>query len=366
MVVHSAYMLINKSIPSTGGPYTVRFYDDNGDLIQTDANVPQYGTAHCTLLDGSVLNGLYFKGWNPSPSVVTRNLDCYPVRGDYIIRHEETHDSWDTICADCGAHYPLGTYKSLVISVPSYAGALNIPRVNLNGNWMAEGYYTTPPAYNQDITSDAVNLSIDMVKVAEGEDGTTSTWISTGTIGLFNAGVVHGIGNNTNMFTSVGLRSETNPNPFYGESIQMDWNCSNARKWLNEALLNALPDIVKVNVKEVTKAYASSNIIPVNYYYRGTNRGQSGLEKSSMDKIWIPSVKELLTMMAATSNWSDFSSVEESTGIDYSSVYMPNWQNFMTRSLYVGSNYINPVLYESSSLTTTDGDNSNAPFGFCL
>ena len=366
MVFNSAYMLINKAIPNTGGPYTVRFYDDNNNLIQTDANVPQYGTAHCTDLDGTIVGGLYFKGWNPSPTNVIRDMDCFPVRGDYIIRHEETHDNWETICADAGAHYPLGTYKSLVLNIPAAAVQLYASRVNYNGNWMTDGYYTTPPGYLQDITAYAVNAAMDMVKVAEGEDGSTSTWLSTGTIRLYDAQIVRGYGNNTVMFTNTGFQGGPRPNPFYGESIQMDWECVGARKWLNEALLQALPNVLQINIKEVTKAYASSNVIPVNYYYRGSDRGQVKVEKTSMDKIWIPSVKELLTMMAATSNWSDFSSVEESTGIDYSSVYMPNWQNFMTRSLYVGSNYINPVLYESSSLTTTDGDNSNAPFGFCL
>ena len=118
MIFNAAYMLINKAIPNTGGPYTVRFYDENGTLIQTDANVPQNGRASCTLLDGTFNSNLeYFKGWNPAPDIVVSDMECFPVYGDYIISHEEIHDSWETICADKGAHYPLGAYKSLVLVV---------------------------------------------------------------------------------------------------------------------------------------------------------------------------------------------------------------------------------------------------------
>lgn len=352
MIFNSAYMLINKAIPNTGGPYTVRFYDDNGDLIQTDANVPQYGTAHCTLLDGSILNGLYFKGWNPSPTSVVQNLDCYPVRGDYVIRHEETHDSWETICADGGAHYPLGTYKALNITVPAPEDILHeLHGVYINGNTYDADY-----TYS-DIRS--IIVTMDMVKVAEGEDGSKSSWISTGTVGFGYAKVCPRYNANVNTFADYyyydrgdGVRVQT--------LVNMDWYTSFLRKYMHENFMQAMPSILTTTIKEVTKTYASWGTAPSSGVY-----GSTKVDKTSLDKIWVPSMKELHTMFAAASNYSDYSGTEEFDGIDYSTIYMPSYGKFGVRSCHSGSNYVNP-LFLDSNITPIDQGCGQFPFGFCL
>ena len=352
MVVHSAYMLINKSIPSTGGPYTVRFYDDNGDLIQTDANVPQYGTAHCTLLDGTIVNGLYFKGWNPAPTVVTRNMDCYPVRGDYIIDIRETHDSWETICADAGAHYPLGTYKSLNITIPNTTGMLH----ELHNVYIGGSYFDADYTYNN---ISAITITMDMVKVAEGEDGSTSSWLSTGAVGFGAAKVCPRYGSNVNTFADYyyydrgdGVRVQT--------LVNMDWGNVFLRKFLNEYFIQYMPSIVGTTIKDVTKTYSSWGVAPSSSVFNVAK-----VEKTSLDKIWVPSMKELHTMFAAASNYNDYSGTEEFTGIDYSSIYVPTYGKFGTRTTHVGANYENP-LFLDGTITPIDQGCGRFPFGFCL
>ena len=268
MVVHSAYMLINKAIPSTGGPYTVRFYDDNGDLIQTDIDVPQYGTAHCTVLDGTIVNGQYFKGWNPSPSYVTRDLECYPVRGDYYIDYTEIQDSWETICADCGAHYPLGAYKSLYVLVPS--GIDNEFALEYAG--YEHTFYTDADTY----------AVVEMMKVAEGEDGSTSTWLSRRSFPQY--------GNNW------GLLDRSNWTYLqqiqFGDYNGLDWGCVVWRQYFNSTILSNLPDCLQRTIKEVSKDFMgwakNQNV--------GGYEAPAKIYKTTLDKVWTPSISELKTL----------------------------------------------------------------------
>ena len=364
MVVHSAYCLINNSIPDTGGPFTVKFYDDDGVLIQTDANVPKYGTAHCTLLDGTIVNGLYFKGWNPSPSAVTRDLECYPVRGDYIIDINETHDTWETICADDGAHYPLGTYKSLVINVPARQAG-DTPYV-----WNT----TTGEKFNTGtgLAHGSFQVALDMVKVAEGEDGSTSSWLSTGLIPI-NPTWYDGSPNFSSNVTAYQCAANfTEGGSLTYTPVHTDWGNSVFREYLNNFFISQLPAVVAAKVKEVTKEYASYVRCPIHVWNGGvgSNYGDAKVYKSSLDKIWIPSAKELHSYFSDKSSWGGFSGSEEPTGIDYSAVYMPTYSNaHLTRTLYIGANYINCLTVSGSSPKSVDVITAGCPgtpFGFCL
>ena len=346
MVFNSAYMLINKAIPNTGGPYTVRFYDDNGDLIQTDANVPQYGTAHCTLLDGSILNGLYFKGWNPSPTSVVQNLDCYPVRGDYVIRHEETHDSWETICADGGAHYPLGSYKALVVNVPARPASGSEYCWNTTND--GKQYTIGAPSHS------AINIAMHMVKVAEGEDGTSSSWLSTGVIPVHPVWTDGEFGNYSAMAGAylAGSVHAEGAGANYTE-VQADWGNSLYREYLNEYLINQLPAVLGATIKQVNKQYASYPRCPVHTKTAGGQAGDTKVYKTSLDKIWIPSVKELHSYFASKNAWSTYSGSEEPEGIDYSSIYMPTYpQNHLTRTLHVAYGGINCISQQGGDYVT--------------
>ena len=355
----SGYMLINKSIPSTGGPYTVRFYDEDGVLIQTDTNVPQYGRASCTLLDGTFNDDLeYFKGWNPAPDSVTRDMDCYPVYGDYIISHEEIHDSWETICADNGAHYPLGAYKQLIF-VPSITSG--------------EGYNFYKNTYWTYGTEDRPcnPISMHMVKVAEGEDGSTSTWISSGVMRM------NGLLGNSDLFNNIfGTRFISYARPSIG---YVDWDTSFGKKYLNEVFIQELPASIQRSIKQVTKYHRGYMDIDTNTL----------VERGTLNKIWVPSMKEFETFLKDKTGWSSVESLCEIGGIDYSKVYTPTYltnsgnsgdialrtaaPGFSTGSKIAGS-FVNfndnddvvSTAYARSSGTNLQLYGYYCPFGFCL
>lgn len=405
MVVHSAYCLINNSIPDTGGPFTVKFYDDNDNLIQTDANVPKYGDAHCTLLDGTIVGGLYFKGWNPSPFGVVRNLECHPVRGDYVINPIEIQDSWETICADGGAHYPLGAYKSLVVGITrgdygaayynedgmTAGGSSTGDRILINDHSFMyhDGEVSIPKypllnrAYYGTANDKIIEVSCDMVKVAEGEDGSTSTWISTGLCrigmdGEWTDSLVIGrkdfSGNDSGSSESEILSMYPNMITDYAEST--------LNYMLETMLFRILPQPLKTNIKSVTKTYKGVADASVT--------SKIGLDKTIMCKVWALSRKELSSY--ETNKLSLDSTVhfdKEFTGVDYSSIWMPSWETllsqnrmFFLRSMVgyeVSSNYRNKTanvmntnggsthtLMNSYNLSVTDLYCMYAPFGFCL
>lgn len=351
------YGHVSVSVPGGGGgPYTVRFFDDNNNLIKTQENVPWGGYASCTQLDGTILNGLYFKGWNPVPKNVQANINCFPVRGDYQIVVGEIQDSWETIIADCGAHYPLGSYKTLVFDIPQHTGWTN----PLNNIYWSGQYYSG--VRNTPTTISAISIAFHMVKVAEGEDGTTSTWISDNMIDFEDCGLLYYADRNVQTYVEY-YNIDGNLN-----YINTDWDSSSARKWLNEDFFNNLPQVLRDAIKPVNKTYKSHNLAPC---YRGTDyRSVQFLDKTSIDEIWIPSSKEMQTLWETAPNYSSgYEASLELQGIDYSAVWMPAYGDyFFTRGVwcYPGQNYSSPNYFKSGENLTPNGYTGKAPIGFCL
>lgn len=144
-------------------PFTVRFFaDDRTTILKTDTTVPYAGNATCTDLDGTIVNGEYFKGWNPNPTNVKEDIDCYPIRGEYQISSGEIEDSWETICALKGAGYPLGSFKTLHFTVPAYTYDMVLPKKDGTSE-------------QKTVNVSAKEILMHMVKVAEGEDSSTSS-----------------------------------------------------------------------------------------------------------------------------------------------------------------------------------------------
>ena len=347
MVVHSAYMLINKSIPSTGGPYTVRFYDEDGELIQTDTNIPQYGKAHCTLLDGSI-NGenQYFKGWNPAPDPVMRDMDCYPVYGDYVINYESINDSWDAICLDNGAHYPLLAHKTLTIEIPK------------NDVFVCSYKESSETWY----TSSRFFANIEMIKVGEAEDGTTSTWLSMSGISM-NMSLSDTIDGNRVTYVNEAVRR-------LGVTAK-DWGVSDIRQFMNDNLLGGLPLSLQTHIKQVDKKWQGFTDHEAGIYSDGI------IGQSSLDKIWVPSRSELKTfdqqLPVNITNCNKEITFYE--GMDYSLIFTPTWGGVgvtaMTRDACFnwGNNGVHyRWFYGYRNLAEVVNDNANTcvPFGFCL
>ena len=342
-------------------PFRVRFYsDDRQTLLKTEADVPQGGSASCTALDGTILNGLYFKGQNPMPTNVKDNLDCYPVRGDYQIDENEISDDWETICADCGAHYPLGSYKSIVIPIPAFAASSQT-----DFTWhCTDGTEWFP---NGAIENSAFELSMHMVKVAEGEDGTTSTWLSTSVIPVYPVWRDGGVQYSSNV-RSFAAGAVCYAGSGYVDGLSFDQGTSPQRWYMNGWFFDHLYSVLKDNIKAVNKQFAAFARSPLfTGYSVGWERGDTKVYKTSFDKIWTPSVKELHTLFAAQSSFSDYSGCEEPNGIDYSLVYTPSYSGrFLTRTEYVGPNYVNPLSIYGGQVTTITAGTPGMPFGFCL
>ena len=392
-----AEIRVNVNEVSGEGPFKVEFYDKpasdpTGAVIETEL-VPKNGSASCTLLDGTTSGGLYFKGWNPSPSGITRDLKCYPVYGDIIINPGEIGDGWEVICAKKGAGYPLLSTKPLSF-------AIVVPRETLLAEWIACKNGDPNNLSQMKIrtatsegTQTICQISCDMVKVAEGESGSTSTWISTGCIDFAingggsaaNYGVV--IDGSTEWTSGINIGNQgtnmliCNRGDWLGSnnySCCLDWGNSMIRSFLNNLFFSNLPEPLIRSIVQVNKSYKGwSTLLPT----------ATRIEKTSLDKIWIPSMKEFHTLMEAYTAYTEdtfpnspLSDVEEINGVDYSANYVPTWPSaaapgwWVTRTMVSHSNGGTLPMWMCANSSTQyygswqrwSGNTNNVPFGFCL
>ena len=283
----------------------MRFYDAEGNLIQTTSDTPQYGRASCTLLDGTYNSeNQYFKGWNPAPENVVRDMDCFPVYGDVVISVEEIHDDWETICLDNGAHYPIGAYKTL-----NYVGEFTREELTDEFSGMAlQGLYGTSHPKNVYKT---VFRTL-MVKVAEGEDGSTSTWMSA-TVPLFVSTVLQetlGTDDDGTYYRYTFDGSMFSLAQGNG-SANKDYRQSITKKFLNGLFYDQMPESLKRHIKTVLKdTQYSINVRP-----------PYDAEQTS-EKIWIPSVKEMCT--------NEDGNIDINSAYDNVSRYQANVDKYVT------------------------------------
>ena len=211
---------------STGeGPFTVKFYSDKAktNLVQTEivpkgGSATYKGTAIPPTVDGS------FIGWTPNPDYVTRDMECIPIYGSTTYQPGEITDSWAVILANRGRPYPIGSYKSI--------GPLD---------------YKWP-------------LQTTFVKVAEGEQGTVSTWLGR----------------------AVGMPSYANW-PYKLHMNGKFWDHCGLRTFLNGDFFNeALSPEFKMAIKQVNKLSVAvdnnGNISPI----------------VTQDYFWAPNLKEMM------------------------------------------------------------------------
>ena len=337
-----------------GQPHTVVFYGPEQTIIKTQTNVPYHGFASCTSLDGTTYNGQYFKGQNPSPSNVITDMVCYPEYGDYIIDPVEIEDSQETICAKRGADYPLTSKKLLLVTIPSYT--LDFDFQVQNGSDQVNKTAKT-------INVGSISVATEMVKVAEGEDGSGSTQISANTT-TFGRSLI----DYTTSTGAFGLVDENN-NLYRG-----DQGSSAIRRYLNSYFLQNLPICLRDNIIQVNKAYIGYSPLPCE-----TSITPSGANKSSLDKIQVPSKKELQSKIIGYTD-NSFCGYEIN-GIDYSAVYNPTLSGSYSGDSLLRSSGHNGYNDKISAICITEyaggggygsmdfGDsyaNTTAVFGFCL
>lgn len=321
-------IIVNVNEKTGDGPFTVEFYnkpvtDPSAALIHTET-VNKYGSVAYTALDGTTNGqGQWFKGWSPDPVNVTRDLKCYPVYSDIVIDPTEISDTWDQICANGGAPYPIGAHKSLYIEVPEQTWSAS-PSSIVEGTPVREidGKRCYPRGRNnKEVYIARTGFLLDMVKVAQGESGSTSTWLSknptyANVSDSDRALYIGSAGDTANGCAGWGDIDN------YGYVVnRFDWGNSAIRTYLHEKFMPCMPTSLQSTIKAVSKTYYGSlnyiDITPAKAF------------KQSSDKIWIPSIAELKTFFNSKELSSGYSSILAKfrdllgieTGIDYTTNY---------------------------------------------
>ena len=224
----------NVSVPDvTGKEFTVNWMCDGKSY--GSSKVEAYGVARFegdtdSITPPSGHEGEEFWMWEPSPVFVVSDMTCEakfkPRQEEAVDR--EIDDDWATICSTRGAAYEIGEYKTLSVG-------------NING-------------YNYG--------NITFQKVAEGEDSTTSTWVS---------------------------KSLHSVRTGYGNEATQ-WPDSSLRAFLNGKFINDLNDgntdcqlVAKMAVPVRKKTLSKFKNCSILYS-----------EMESIDTFWIPSAREML------------------------------------------------------------------------
>lgn len=152
------YSKVHFKIKENDGPFTVRFY--NGNTLMYEVNNVRKNQTVIYKGKKPTKDGWTFDRWEPKPDKVTYDMDCCAifVRGSSSKKKVDSDnniiDNWEEILSDGGADYPIGSTKQVIAEecVFRYEGGVTI---------------TVPRS------------AYVMMKVGEGEDGTTASWLST-------------------------------------------------------------------------------------------------------------------------------------------------------------------------------------------
>lgn len=251
---------VNVQEAAGDGPFQVEFYDKvqtdpTATVIQTQL-IPKNGSAIFNPgQDGYPKSpiGQAFVGWNPEPVNVTRDIKCYPRFSDQTLEPGEISDDWTVILAKKGIGYPLGAKKSL-----AYGAQFT------NEEMMACGYSSE----SREEYRRAVFVT-EMVKVAEGEGGTNSTWLSRAI--RVNFGSLP-----SEESQSYALYTNT------CVAMQVPYPNHPDRKFLNGPFYNHMSQLFKDAIKPVVK-----------YTQTSYNTSPPFMTTPSEEYIWLPSVREL-------------------------------------------------------------------------
>lgn len=263
---------INVSNVPVSGSFTVRFYDESGNLIGT-VLVPAYGTATYEGPNPVSSTGQIFTGWNPDPVNVTRNLDCYPKFADKTIIPGEISDNWEMICSNGGANYALGAYKNLPFSYTWKVADM----LEVMSNWADHPDISQYPDATATMTADFI-----MYKVAVGEQGTKSTWLSRPT----NCTLIFANGGSAQPGVLKG--TPWGGYPGYSGSV--------VDRFLESIFFQTMAPCFHQRIKGVNKYHQALDPAKTTPPFNQTviNR-----------HVWIPSIKELMTTGAIGAGYNE-------------------------------------------------------------
>jgi len=325
------YEYVTVAVTGSVQKFTVRFWsEDRQQILYTAMNIPYGGYAQFdATYPESEQSGMYFTGWNPQPVNVTSDMDCYPVFSNVPSGENEITDSWETIVANRGAGYPLGSYKyitfdpSFVFMTPTISSGLTGPYYGISGI-----------------------KPIQMVKVATGEGGSTSTWLSISNI-FADLGAFYDVLDDPTSIKSQAQDAFNGKSAYVGFAYMVrsgygktGWADDQLRTFLNGDFLNKLlPPVIRNAIVSVPKASAAID--------GGSTDFDILSNYQTRDKVWLPSVRELL----GNSNRIIQSDIESGV-YDTNNMYKRKCLDNNTYGVSYDSNIFSdePIIYGSTAL----------------
>ena len=268
----------NVTVPDVSGRiFTVNFMYNGTSYGSTQ--VEAYGIARFSGEYPPAPEGQEFYKWEPAPIFVVSDMTCEAKFRGYSEDPEgtEIQDDWQTIVLNRGADYNIGDYKTLTIG-------------EIDG-------------YNYG--------ALTFMKVADGEDSTTSTWVTK---------------------TRHNVRSG-----YSSEAIQ--WPSSPLRMFLNGKFVD---DLLNGNTNCQLIAQAA---LPVTKRTLTAVKGTEiqFAEMESIDTFWVPSAREMVGKLdyteAEEKRWKLFYNGKRPNG-----EYYYNWHS--TGLVPEGIGYAAPYTYD--------------------
>lgn len=360
--------------PSPGITFTCKFFDSDdrskAQQFGDDVIVPK-GEPAPLPADAPKKEGHRFKQWEPSVLNVQADTNFYPV---FVQVGLEIEDDWDTICENSGSEYGVGDYKTL--PVVEYGIPYIISGGPLNNRTDATSY-----VYNFEKSK----VNIVMEKVAEGEGGTTSTWICKVPVseaklpmhtfdddavlshlkkylnnGLTPPSLTVPIGEGVTWDDISRYYSDISSNIDLQSRFWSKWENSFARRYLNEIIFPSVHTAVVEHVSSVTKNSCG---------YDGSGLLVSDIQTT--DKFWLLSASECKGYL---NNYeTEWTSYYRTSKLEGNGGYILLRSNYRDTSGIPANaaNAIIPGTGGSSVFANTIqyGDNYNnysIVFGFCL
>lgn len=317
-----------------------------------------------------------FRFFEPLPINVQSDMTCKAV---FRNLDAEITDLWPEIVSNKGANYEIGEYKRLPL------GKIRTREINSTTANSSYGKPASECSFNV-MYDTKVSGEVYMMKVAENEDGSTSTWLACSPLQTdkLRSGYLCLITYPWRFITNLSSVAETvtSYGIKYKEGIEpMNWKDSDLYKWLNDE------DGSKNGVLAAIDPIIRNAIVPVHkssHGYEASTGSDALAGKDSTDKLWLPSYSEIVRPTA--------SDINERGNIDYrangADPYLtfkngtPNYNSYgyRLRSLTPKNlfyqrcyqkAYNNNYGHESNAIDGLTGNSSDGTaigirFGFCL